>query len=113
MGGRGRRQRPGARVPVGAVLACPQARPHRRALQGVGVRRLVDGRHGGARLGGRARGLGVSTGAQAREIGAYADGVIVGSALVRTLFSEPFERALVELGALADELVGGVKGARR
>lgn len=57
-------------------------------------------------------GLGVSTGAQAREIGAYADGVIVGSALVKTLFAEPIDRALTDLDVLARELVAGVKGAR-
>ena len=57
-------------------------------------------------------GLGVSTGAQAREIGAYADGVIVGSALVRTLFDEDLERGLKALSALASELKAGVSGVR-
>ena len=57
-------------------------------------------------------GLGVSTGAQAREIGAYADGVIVGSALVKTLFDEDFDRGLKALGELASELKSGVTGAR-
>ncbi|WP_022867854.1 tryptophan synthase subunit alpha [Schaalia vaccimaxillae] len=58
-------------------------------------------------------GLGVSTGDQAREIGAYADGVIVGSALVKTLFAEPFDRALGDLSDLACELARGVKGVRQ
>lgn len=57
-------------------------------------------------------GLGVSTGAQAREIGAYADGVIVGSALVRTLFDEDLDRGLKALSALASELKAGVSGVR-
>ncbi|MDO5728952.1 MAG: tryptophan synthase subunit alpha [Actinomycetaceae bacterium] len=50
-------------------------------------------------------GLGVSTGAQAREIAAYADGVIVGSALVRQLFAEA--DGLSGLRALAAELRSG------
>ena len=57
-------------------------------------------------------GLGVSNGAQAREIGAYADGVIVGSALVKTLFDENIDRGLKALGELATELKSGVTGAR-
>lgn len=58
-------------------------------------------------------GLGVSTGEQAQEIASFADGVIVGSALVKTLFSEPYERALTELSSLATELVTGAHGAGR
>lgn len=50
-------------------------------------------------------GLGVSTGEQAREIASYADGVIVGSALVRTLFDEPTN--FDALRALANDLRGG------
>ena len=57
-------------------------------------------------------GLGVSNGAQAREIGAYADGVIVGSALVKTLFDDDIDRGLKTLGELATELKAGVSGAR-
>lgn len=54
-------------------------------------------------------GLGVSDGAQAREIAAYADGVIVGSALVRTLARAPEEgRALADLQALVADLAAGV-----
>lgn len=58
-------------------------------------------------------GLGVSNGAQAKEIAAYADGVIVGSALVRTLVAaedagEP--RNLDGLQAVLDDLVAGVRG---
>ncbi len=56
-------------------------------------------------------GLGVSNGAQAAEIAAYADGVIVGSAFVRTLLDHPDDRAagLAALGALAEDLARGVR----
>ena len=58
-------------------------------------------------------GLGVSTGAQAAELAAYADGVIVGSALVRVLLDhagdEPEGRR--RLAALVTELAQGVRGA--
>jgi tryptophan synthase alpha chain len=49
-------------------------------------------------------GLGVSTGDQAAEVAGYADGVIVGSALVRVLLDQPDDLdGLAELtGALAD-----------
>lgn len=56
-------------------------------------------------------GLGVSSGEQARDIASFADGVIVGSALVRTLFEEDTDRALRNLDALARDLVSGVRGA--
>jgi tryptophan synthase alpha chain len=49
-------------------------------------------------------GLGVRSGAQAAQIGAYADGVIVGSALVAAL-----SEGLAALRALATELAGGVR----
>ncbi len=57
-------------------------------------------------------GLGVSNGAQAAEIAAYADGVIVGSAFVRAVLDHPGDldgsrRALV---ALTEDLAGGVRG---
>ncbi|WOP17960.1 tryptophan synthase subunit alpha [Raineyella sp. LH-20] len=60
-------------------------------------------------------GLGVSNGAQAAEIGAYADAVIVGSALVRTLLDaddagRPDD--LTALRALTADLAGGVRTAR-
>jgi tryptophan synthase alpha chain len=74
-------------------------------------------------------GLGVSTAEQAREVGRYADGVIVGSALVRTLLGEnlpgpavpgpPHEvgedewaARLAKLGALTADLADGVRSAR-
>lgn len=57
-------------------------------------------------------GLGVSTGEQAREVAAFADGVIVGSAFVRRiLHAEDHEAALAAVAALAGELAAGVRGA--
>ena len=50
-------------------------------------------------------GLGVSTAAQATEVAGFADGVIVGSALVRALADE----GLVAMSSLAEELAGGVR----
>lgn len=52
-------------------------------------------------------GLGVSTGAQAAEVAGYADGVIVGSALVRVLLDDPTDFA--GLSALTEELARGVR----
>ena len=49
-------------------------------------------------------GLGVRSGAQAAEIGAYADGVIVGSALISAL-----TESLAGLRVLTEELVSGVR----
>lgn len=58
-------------------------------------------------------GIGVSNGDQAAEIGRYADGVIVGSAFVRTLLEAP-DRAtgLRNLAALTEDLAAGVRRAR-
>ncbi len=55
-------------------------------------------------------GLGVSNGAQAHEIAAYADAVIVGSALVRCLLDAPDDDAGIEaVRALAADLRAGVE----
>ena len=56
-------------------------------------------------------GLGVSNGDQAAEIASYADGVIVGSAFVRTILDHPGDEAagLASLRALTEELAGGVR----
>jgi tryptophan synthase alpha chain len=51
-------------------------------------------------------GLGVSTGDQAAEVAGFADGVIVGSALVRALGEDP---SLASLRALTAELAAGVR----
>lgn len=55
-------------------------------------------------------GLGVSTGAQAAEVAAFADGVIVGSALVRCLLDADSEAdGARAVGALATDLAAGVR----
>ena len=55
-------------------------------------------------------GLGVSTGDQAAEVAGYADGVIVGSALVRCLLDAADEAAgVAAVGALTAELAAGVR----
>ena len=54
-------------------------------------------------------GLGVSTGEQAAQVASYADGVIVGSALVATLLDRPAGDGNDALRALADELAAGVR----
>ncbi len=54
-------------------------------------------------------GLGVSTGAQAAHVAAFADGVIVGSALVRCLLDSPDAAGVSAVGALAQELAAGVR----
>lgn len=58
-------------------------------------------------------GLGVSNGAQAKEIARFADGVIVGSALVRTLVAAEDAGAAADLSGLRTvltDLAGGVRG---
>lgn len=58
-------------------------------------------------------GLGVSTGDQASQVARFADGVIVGSALVRCLTEAATPEAGLEaLGALARELADGVRRGR-
>ncbi|MGC4112468.1 MAG: tryptophan synthase subunit alpha [Nocardioides sp.] len=57
-------------------------------------------------------GLGVSNGAQAAEVGTYADGVIVGSAFVRCLLDHDDEsQALGTLTDLTQDLARGVRRA--
>ena len=57
-------------------------------------------------------GLGVSNGAQAAEIAAYADGVIVGSAFVRCLLDHDDRgEALQALTTLTEDLARGVRRA--
>ena len=58
-------------------------------------------------------GLGVSSGAQAAQVAAFADGVIVGSALVRRLTqaASPAD-GLRSLRALTTDLAAGVRGGR-
>jgi tryptophan synthase alpha chain len=54
-------------------------------------------------------GLGVSNGAQAAEVAAFADGVIVGSAFVRKLLDSPDASGVRAAGELAAELAAGVR----
>jgi tryptophan synthase alpha chain len=59
-------------------------------------------------------GLGVRDGAQAAEVGAFADGVIVGSALVRCVLDAPDPAAgLDALRTLSADLAAGVRNVRR
>lgn len=57
-------------------------------------------------------GLGISNGAQAREVGSYADAAIVGSALVKTLIAAEDAGTpddLTALRAVVDDLAAGVR----
>jgi tryptophan synthase alpha chain len=55
-------------------------------------------------------GLGVSTAEQAADVAAYADGVIVGSAFVRSVLDAPdLNAATAALRRLAGQLAGGVR----
>ncbi len=54
-------------------------------------------------------GLGVSTGDQATQVAGFADGVIVGSALVRCLLDSPDARGVEAVRALSAELAAGVR----
>lgn len=83
-----------------------------RATVGADAERLVrDTRAAGAER--VCLGLGVSTGAQAAQVGAYADGVIVGSAFVRALAEPPAGRdPLDALTEKVAELAAGVRSAR-
>ena len=54
-------------------------------------------------------GLGVSSGEQAAQVGAFADGVIVGSAFVRRLLDSPDAGGVTAVGHLSAELAAGVR----
>ena len=55
-------------------------------------------------------GLGVTTGAHAAQVAAYADGVIVGSALVKALNEDSGSGAFASLEEKTRELAAGVRG---
>ncbi len=58
-------------------------------------------------------GLGVSTREQTASVSAYADGVIVGSALVKTMLGEgPWQARIEGLRALTQDLAAGVREGR-
>jgi tryptophan synthase alpha chain len=54
-------------------------------------------------------GLGVSNGDQAAQVASFADGVIVGSALVRCLLDSPDQNGVAAVRALAADLAAGVR----
>jgi tryptophan synthase alpha chain len=54
-------------------------------------------------------GLGVRDGDQAAQVGAYADGVIVGSALVSCLLGTDLDNGLSALRTLVADLAAGVR----
>jgi len=54
-------------------------------------------------------GVGVSSGDQAARVASFADGVIVGSALVRRLLDAPDETGVAAVRTLAAELAAGVR----
>ncbi len=93
-------------VYAAAVMGVTGARDASSDLAGPLVRRV--------RAGGDipvAVGIGVSDGDQAADVAAYADGVIVGSAFVRTLLDHPGDEAagLEALRALTADLAEGVR----
>jgi len=51
----------------------------------------------------------VRDGAQAAEVGSYADGVIVGSALVNCLLNTDLDTGLAALRTLTADLAAGVR----
>ena len=57
-------------------------------------------------------GLGVSTREQAREVAAFADGVIVGSAFVKEALTRDIESAVIAIETLTRELAEGVREGR-
>ncbi len=96
-------------VYAAAVMGVTGARDASSALAGPLVRRVRDS--GDIPV---AVGIGVSNGDQAADVAAYADGVIVGSAFVRTLLDHPDDEAagLESLRALTADLAEGVRRAR-
>ena len=64
-------------------------------------------------------GIGVSTAEQGARVGSYADGVIVGSALVHTLLDDasgspkPQQEGLTALAGKVEELAEGIHSARK
>jgi tryptophan synthase alpha chain len=59
-------------------------------------------------------GLGVSTGEQAAQVAAYADGVIVGSAFIARILNAPDQATAVrDVQVLAEELSAGVREGQR
>ena len=81
----------------------------RNAVGGAAEKLVARAREAGASM--VCVGLGVSTGKQAAEVAAYADGVIVGSAFVRPLVDAVEAHAGIEaLKVKVGELAAGVRG---
>ena len=106
---------------IASTVAACRGFVYATSLMGVtGTRAAVDS--AGAAIVARVRaatdmpvcvGLGVSNRAQAAEVAAYADGVIVGSAFVRALLDAPDEAAgIVAVRRLAEDLAAGVRSGR-
>lgn len=58
-------------------------------------------------------GLGVSTPEQAKEVASYADGVIIGSALIKELLGKDLQSGLANLKKLAELLASATRSADR
>jgi len=85
-----------------------------RAQVGAAAQKLVaDTRAAGAQY--VCVGLGVSTAEQAKQVGSYADGVIVGSAFVKPLLdaAKPWSQQLADLAQTANQIANGVAQAAR
>jgi tryptophan synthase alpha chain len=84
-----------------------------RAGVDTGAARLVERTRKAMRAGSElpvGLGLGVSDGAQAAEVAAFADGVIVGSAFIRRLLDAPSpQEGLNAVRALGEDLAAGVR----
>ena len=102
-------------------LASPDSADERLGAVGRDVRGVVyaASRMGDAGARNVCVGIGVSTPEQAAEVGSYADGVIVGSALVHTLLDDTGRAARADreamdrLAAKAASIAEGVRDARR
>lgn len=80
-----------------------------RASIGVDAQALVERAKAHAQVP-VAVGIGVSSGEQAREVAAYADGVIVGSAFIRCVLRAPSEgEAEAAVAELASQLAAGIR----
>lgn len=83
-----------------------------RAQVGAAAQQLVaDTRAAGAQQ--VCVGLGVSTAEQAKQVGSYADGVIVGSAFVKPLLDDtkPWPQRLNDLAQITHQIASGIKAA--
>jgi tryptophan synthase alpha chain len=103
---------------IGSTAAASRGFVYATAVMGVTGARASVG-DAAASLVGRVRalapdipvcvGLGVSNGEQAAEVADFADGVIVGSALVRRLLDSPDAAGVAAVGELTAELAAGVR----